>query len=160
MKFILNHSDSLRRYTSILCFSLLFGVAGLLTGCKAEPLWNRPNPEIVLRGFLQSAEAQRTDLVWNYLGEKTRDALSREAENFNKLIDKNDHPRKPEEMMRFGHVISSTREYKKLEVISADQSRAVVRIVRLNDMPHIDVVLTRENDRWTVELPLRQEKDV
>jgi len=135
-------------------------MAATLIGCKAEPAWNRQDPEVVLRGFLQSAEAQRTDLVWNYLGENTRAALSHEAEKFNKNIEKNSHPRKPEEMMRFGHVISSTREYKKLEVISADQSRAVVRIVRLNEMSPIDVVLTRENDRWTVELPLRQEKDV
>ena len=61
--------------------------------------------------------------------------------------------RHPEDMLRFGHVISSTREYKKLELIQSDASVATVRIVR-HDESGLDIEMHNEDGRWTIELPI------
>ena len=159
MKNVRSH-NAIQICVRFLTFSA-FLVAALLGGCAAEPVWNRSEPDVVLKGFLQSADAQRTELVWNYLGDKTRAALEQEADAFNCSLPRDDaEKRTPHQMLRFGHVISSTREYKKLEVLSSDDQKARVRIVRHNDLAPIDVELIRENHRWTVELPISQKKDL
>ena len=61
--------------------------------------------------------------------------------------------RHPEDMLRFGHVISSTREYKKIELIQSDESVATVRIVR-HDESGLDIEMHHEDGRWTIELPI------
>lgn len=137
--------------------SLSFMAAGcafvcLLSACQAPPVWERNDPEVVLKGFLQSAEAQRTDLVWHYLGQNTRTHLQQKVDAFNARF-KGVMSRQPEDMIRFGHVISSTREYKKLELIQSDETGATVRIIR-HDASNLDVEMKKENGRWTIDLPI------
>ena len=52
-----------------------------------------------------------------------------------------------------GHVISSTREYKKLEVSSKTDQEAMVDIV-MHDGSKKSVRLHRESGRWAIDLPL------
>lgn len=124
----------------------------MFCACQAPPVWERQDPEIVLKGFLQSADAQRTDLVWNYLGDHTRDILQQKADALNQRF-MGVMSRQPEDMLRFGHVMSSTREYKKIELVRQDESVAIVRIVR-HDAPGLDIEMRNENGRWAIDLPL------
>lgn len=135
--------------------AMVFGglaLASVFSACQAPPVWERNDPEVVLRGFLQSAEAQRTDLAWNYLSKNTREKLQQKVDAFNQRFE-GVMMRQPEDMLRFGHVISSTREYKKLELIQSDASVATVRIVR-HDESGLDIEMHNEDGRWTIELPI------
>ena len=134
--------------------TLLFTMALACLGCKAPPVWEREDPDVVLRGFLQSADAERTDLVWNYLSKNTRDILQKKADEFNQ-ISKTERP--AHEMIRFGHVMSSTREYKKLDVENENDLEAVVNIVKHDDST-IQVVLKKEDGHWTIDLPLERQE--
>ena len=56
-------------------------------------------------------------------------------------------------MIRTGHVVSSTREYRKFELVSETETESVVEIV-LQDETRIPVTLHRESDRWALDLPV------
>lgn len=123
-----------------------------MPGCGAAPVWQRENPEVVLTGFLETAEVQDTETMWEFLDAQTRDALQKKADAFNASAE-NGHPRKAWEMLRPGHVMATTREYKKIKPQTVTDTTAVVSIV-LHDDSEITVTMQRENNRWTVALPL------
>ena len=133
--------------TAIFFFLLL---SFILIGCRGVPVWQREDPEDVLDGFLQTAESQDIEAMWEFLSEKTRSRLTERAEAFNARSGVTSH--RGCDMLRPGHVLSSTREYKKLEVASQDDSSAAVDIV-LHDGSRITVRLHREAGRWVIDLP-------
>ena len=124
----------------------------MLYGCGGTPVWLRNDPSDVVKGYLQAVEVQDEATVWEFLSQETRNRLEQMAENYNR-----DHasspPLKGREMLRFGHVLSSTREYKKIVVSTKDDNHAVVNIV-LHDESTLSVDLFRESDRWAIGLPL------
>lgn len=136
------------KLASILCFLML----SFCYGCGGKPVWLRDDPDEVLAGFLQTTEAQSTETMWEYLSSETRRKLEERAEAFN-ADTSNGEKRRGRDMLRAGHVLSSTREYKKLEVAASDDKEAVVNIV-MHDETIIAVKLYREDGRWAVTLPL------
>ena len=95
--------------------------------------------------------------MWEYLSTATQKNLDKRADAFN-AQSQNGIPRKGCDMLRTtGHVISSTREYKKIEVSSQTAEEAVVNIV-MHDGSVKSLTLHRENGRWTIDLPLGMEK--
>ena len=132
-------------------FILLFFVT-VMTGCGAGPIWTRDNPKDVLSGFLQTTESQSTETMWEYLSEGTRSKLEARAAEFNAKTE-NGEKRRGCDMLRAGHVLSTTREYKKLEVASNDEQEAIINIV-MHDGSIIPVSLHREANRWAIDLPL------
>ena len=138
-------------YVSV--FLLLF----MINGCGAGPVWTRDDPRDVVNGFLQTAEVQNVGEMWEYLSTATQKSLNERADAFN-AQSQNGIPRKGCDMLRTtGHVISSTREYKKIEVSSQTAEEAVVNIV-MHDGSVKSLTLHRENGRWTIDLPLGMEK--
>ena len=130
----------------------------MLGGCGAGPVWTRDDPRDVLNGFLQNAEVQNVENMWEFLSASTQEALNARAEAFNAGshdgIPYKGAPRKGCDMLRTtGHVISSTREYKKLEVSSKTDQEAMVDIV-MHDGSKKSVRLHRESGRWAIDLPL------
>ncbi len=123
-----------------------------ICGCGGTPVWMRDDPKDVLYGFLQTVEAQSTETMWEYLTDETRRKLEARAEAFNANAENGDK-RKGYDMLRAGHVLSSTREYKKLEVAASDDKEAVVNIV-MHDETKVAIKLYREGGRWAVSLPL------
>ncbi len=122
-------------------------------GCGEGPLWTRSDPDEVLYGFLIASDSMDTETIWEFLGKNTREKLQASAEEFNKTAPENGK-RKPHQMMRTFHVISSTREFKKLETVSSDEQKAVVQIV-MHEGEAIPVELIREGKRWAIELPFQ-----
>jgi len=133
------------------CVAVLV-LGGVVYGCSGQPAWEKDAPDDVLKAFLSAAESQDLPLAWAFLGHSTREALDSQAASFN-AAHPNLPPREGVDMLRFGRMLSSTREYKKFEVTSADADRAVVSIV-LHDATQIDVELRRESGRWAIDLPV------
>lgn len=129
---------------------LLLFLIFMLSGCGDGPTWTRSDPEDVLYGFLLSSEAMDTETMWEYLSEGTREKLETKASEFNRTAPENGS-REPHEMLRTFHVISSTREFKKLETVSSDKHKASVNIV-MHEGAAIPVELIREGKRWAIEL--------
>ena len=123
-----------------------------MNGCKKYESWMDDDPAAVLKAFLTTVEYQNSEKVWNYLSEENRKQLQNRADAVNALQN-GTKQQIPADMLRFGHVISSTREYEKFEVKSQDEQTAVVAII-LHDKSTILVEMKRENQRWTVDLPL------
>ena len=139
----------------ILAAACVFCVS--LSGCGGTPVWQRDDPDEVVAGFLSAVEAQDSDVVWEFLSSQTREKLEKRAEDFNNLPEHGNTVR-GRDMLRFGHVLSSTREYKKIIVASSDETHAAVQIV-LHDGAVIPVDLHRESNRWTVDLPLEKSEN-
>ncbi len=129
---------------------ILFSV--MMYGCRGTPVWLRSDPAEVVRGYLQAVESQDEEAVWEFLSQETRNQLEQKAGEYNRkhAAVQSRHGR---EMLRFGHVMSSTREYKKIVVATKDANHAVVNIV-LHDESALSVDLFRESDRWAIGLPL------
>ena len=95
--------------------------------------------------------------MWEYLSGATREALDSRARAFN-AASGGALERKGYDMLRTtGHVISSTREYKKLEISSQTDQEAVVDIV-MHDGSKKSIRLHREDGRWAIDLPIEVEK--
>lgn len=124
----------------------------ILAGCGAGPIWTREDPEDVLTGFLQATEGQSPETMWEFLSSETRRKLEERASSFN-ATSTNGETRRGYDMLRAGHVLSSTREYKKIELASLDGEKAIVNIV-MHDGSNIPVALHREDGRWAIDLPL------
>ena len=138
-------------------YASVFLLSFMVNGCGAGPVWTRDDPRDVVNGFLQTAEVQNVEVMWEYLSTATQKSLNERADAFN-AQSQNGSSRKGFEMLRTtGHVISSTREYKKLEVSSQTAEEAVVDIV-MQDGSVKSLTLHRENGRWTIDLPLGTEK--
>ena len=90
--------------------------------------------------------------MWEFLSDKTRKALDERASRLND-IPNHGISRSGFEMLRTGHVLSSTREYKKLVLASQNNDSAEVDIVLHNDK-NIRIPLKKENGRWAVDLPI------
>lgn len=136
-----------------LCACLLTcALSCFLLGCGAKPVWQREDPDVVLTGFLQATEGQSPELMWEFLDLQTRERLQQKANAFNASA-QNGHTRKAWEMLRPGHVMSTTREYKKIKLETVTDTTAVVHII-LHDDSEIPVTMQREDNRWTVALPL------
>lgn len=127
-------------------------LGGGIWGCSGQPAWKKDAPDDVLKAFLSAAESQDLPLAWEFLGHSTREALASQAASFN-AAHPNLPPREGADMLRFGRMLSSTREYKKFEVTSADADKAMVSIV-LHDAAQINVELRRESGRWVIDLPV------
>ena len=142
-----------RRYWQVILNGVLFlCFLALMYGCGGTPVWLRDDPSEVVKGYLQAVEIQDEDTVWEFLSQNTRSQLEHQAELFNQSHPSS-LPRKGADMLRFGHVLSSTREYRKIVVSTEDESHAVVNIV-LHDESTLSVDLFRESDRWAIGLPL------
>ena len=109
------------------------------------------DPREVVKGFLLDVETQNNASVWKYLGTSTRAELDRLASEYNARHAS--PPRRGEDRIRTGHVVSSTREYRKFELVSETETESVVEIV-LQDETRIPVTLHRESDRWALDLPV------
>ena len=136
----------------ILNVALILVFCAILSGCGGTPVWLRDDPADVVKGYLQAVESQDENTVWEFLSEQTRQKLDQSAEKFNQNP-ASGAPRKGKDMLRFGHVISSTREYKKIVLSTKDDNHAVVNIVLHDETTH-SVELIRESDRWAIALPL------
>ena len=121
-------------------------------GCGGVPVWMRSAPDTVVYEYLQAVETQDYDTAWEFLSEQTRRDLDAKAAEFNAMPD-HGVTVTGREMLRFGHVLSSTREYKKIAVASANDTVAEVEII-LHDASKIPVTLHRESNRWAVNLPI------
>lgn len=146
-------NTKIQKHKAARLFAPLFFVwACLLTSCGAGPVWQREDPDVVLSGFLVAVESQNTKEMWEYLDPKTRDALQKKADDFNKNP-QNGHKRQAWDMLRPGHVMATTREYKRIKLDKADEHSANVDIV-LHDDSKVTVTMQRIDNRWTVALPL------
>ena len=125
----------------------------LLPACREVPTWERNEPEVVLSGFLIASDAMDTEAMWEYLSEDSQTKLKNKAEEFNKTVPERGR-HEPHQMIRTFHVISSTREFKKLETVSSDKHKATVNIV-MHEGDAIPVTLIREEKRWAIELPFQ-----
>lgn len=121
-------------------------------GCGAGPVWTRDDPCEVLSGFLLATEVQDAEEMWEYLSAGTRDKLDEKARELNALV-ADGMPRKGFDMLRAGHVLSTTREYKKIELASQNGQNANVNLV-LHDGSIIAIVMHREEKRWVIDLPV------
>lgn len=120
--------------------------------CSGTKNCDKTDPEDVLKGFLQDLDAQDYDSVWACLSQTSQNALRSKARAFNQNHPEN--PRLPQDLLRAGHVVSSTREYKKFETLSLNGQCATVAIVMQNNLPTIKTTLCLENDHWKISLPL------
>ena len=145
----LSQQLKLRRNAGILAFGFL--LTGM-SGCGGTPVWMRDDPAEVVSGYLSAVEGQNPEIVWEFLSSPTREKLEKRAEAFNEASDHGVSMRGMD-MLRFGHVLSSTREYKKILVSSSDDRHATVHIVR-HDESVIPIDLHRESERWVIDLPL------
>ena len=132
-------------------FCILF-MTSFLAGCGSRPVWMRDDPCDVLAGFLQTTEYRGVDEMWEYLSAETRQRLDSRAQEFNAMQPEGGQ-RRGCDMIRAGHVLSTTREYKKLELAFENDRNAVVKIV-LHDGNTIDVAMHRDAQRWAIDLPL------
>lgn len=131
---------------------IVLGIFCMLCACGEGPVWTRDDPRTVLSGFLADAEYQDMATVWEYLSGETRQKLDQMATAFNASAE-NGSPRKGYEMLRVGHLLSSTREYRKIELVSSDDTSAVLHII-LHDETYKTVTLHREEGRWAIDLPI------
>ena len=129
----------------IICACLLCG------GCGSDPAY-RDDPCDVVREYLVAVEMQDNQAVWAFLSGDTRKKLDDKAAQFNDLPEHGNN-RDGVDMFRTGHVLSSTREYKKLVLASQNNDSADVDIV-LHDDKTLRIRLTKESGRWAIHLPI------
>lgn len=139
-------------FSRLCVLSVLFILTCLLSACGEGPVWMRDDPRTVLAGYLQEAEYQDTASMWEYLSADTRGKLDSLAADFN-ASEANGKPRKGHEMLCPGHVLATTREYRKLEIISSNNEIAVLHII-LHDDTYKTVTLHKEEGRWAINLPI------
>ena len=130
--------------------SIVLGACVFLS-CGGPAPCESDDPCDVVKFFLTSADAQANEYVWKCLSGKTQAALEARAEAFNKAH-AGQH-RRGFDMIRAGHVMSSTREYKKFELASQNDDSASVDIIK-HDGSKLTIVLHREDNRWAMDLPL------
>lgn len=122
------------------------------TGCGAPDPCFDEDPKNVVKQYLTMLEAQNEARAFLCLSDETKTWLEKQAADFND--DNPNRKRTPAQMIRAGHVISSTREYKKFEVDSETPSNATVSIV-MQDGTRIPIELIRQKDkRWAIQLPV------
>ena len=90
-----------------------------LVACSAKDPCLSDDPRDVVKQYLQMLDAQNEAKALGCLTDEAQNALAQRAEAFNAVHA--DGKREPSEMLRAGHVIASTREYKKFEVQSEDE---------------------------------------
>ncbi len=135
-----------------ICGAALIVCACLLcVGCGSEPAY-RDDPCDVVREYLYAVEMQDNEAVWAFLSGDTRNKLEQKAAQFNDLPE-HGNSRAGVDMFRTGHVLSSTREYKKLVLASQNNDLADVDIVLHNDKT-LRVQLKKESGRWAINLPI------
>lgn len=130
---------------------ILFILATLHISCSGEEIWERQNPSNFLRNYLYAVDIQAHDAVWSFLSSESQNHLDRRAKALAVLTKNNSYAGK--DMLRLGHVLSSTREYKKFELLSNDGQRAEVEIIR-HEGASLYIQLTREHGQWKITLPL------
>lgn len=114
-----------------------------LLACTPKQPWEEKSADSALTQFLWSLEVQDHDTVWEFLSDSDRNALDALAKPIK--------GKEGKDMLQMGHVLSSTREYKKFEILSKKDDWAEVAIV-LHDESKIRVVMQKERGRWTVDL--------
>lgn len=128
----------------------LLVLAFLHFSCSGEDAWERQDPSDFLRGYLYAVESQDHDSVWAFLSVDSQAQLTQRAQAF-AVLAKTDSSGK--DMLRLGHVLSSTREYKKFDVLSNDGQTARVDIIR-HEGTDLRIELKREQGFWKIALPL------
>ena len=132
-------------------FALCVYFAVFCASCGSQPAY-RDDPCDVVREYLVSVEVGDIDSVWTFLSDTTREQLDSRAAAYNEMP-QHGTMRTGREMLRTGHVLASTREYKKLVLASRTAESADVDIV-LHDDSALRITLKNENGRWAVMLPL------
>lgn len=130
-------------------------VCCVVSSCSAKDPCLSDDPRDVVKRYLVMLDAQNEEGAYACLSSEAQKSLADRAEAFN--ADHPDGKRTPGEMLRAGHVVASTREYKKFEVQTEDRTKAVVDIV-MQDGRKIPVALRREAERWSIELDISREK--
>ncbi len=134
------------------CIAALILCIGLMCcGCGSKPAY-RDDPCDVVKAYLAAVEGQDNEAIWAFLSDETRKKLDDKAAQFNASPDSG-RTRTGADMIRAGHVLSSTREYKKMVLASQNNDSADVDIV-LHDDRNLRIQLKKENGRWAVELPI------
>lgn len=134
------------------CFHALQGctvfvlLSVVLLACAPKEPWEQKDAAKVLENFLISVENQDRDSVWEFLKQQDRDALERLGQKAGL---------EGKDMLNFGHVLSSTREYKRFETVQHDDSRALVAIQK-HDGSQIELELNKERGHWVVGLDIAQ----
>lgn len=131
------------------CFFLFVFSMMMTMGCGV-PAHLREDPESVFRNFLLSLDAHDVEGACVFLSNETRAWLDVRAA----ALSSEGVSRTGCALLRPGHVFSSTREYKKFELSSAQthDNEAVIEIV-MHDASRIPIVLRRESNRWAIDLP-------
>ena len=136
-------------FRCILVLSLCIGL--MCCGCGSKPAY-RDDPCDVVKAYLTAVEIQDNEAIWEFLSSDTRKKLDDKASQFN-ATPEHGKSRMGADMLRAGHVLSSTREYKKVVLASQNNDSADVDIV-LHDDRNLRIQLKKENGRWAVELPI------
>ncbi len=131
----------------------VLGTSLFFSGCSNHEDWMQDDPEKVLSAFLISTESQDIESMWEFLSESSRTKLNQLADDFNRIP--GSKARRGCDMIRPGHVLYSTREYKKIEVVSQDNLSAQVDIVMHDDLRK-SIFMRRETKRWAIDLPSEQ----
>ncbi|MFA5624593.1 MAG: hypothetical protein WC966_06020 [Bradymonadales bacterium] len=100
------------------------------------------DPAKALQNFVIHAERQNNDVVWEFLSQKDREALEALAK---------EGKQEAKELLVFGNAFALTREFKRYETIEKESDTATVGIKK-QDGTQLDVKMTRERERWTVDL--------
>lgn len=119
--------------------------------CSGEDAWERQDPSDFLRAYLYAVESQDHESVWAFLSVDSQTQLAQRAQALAALAKTDSYTGK--DMLRLGHVLSSTREYKKFDVLSNDGQTAQVDIIR-HEGTDLRIELKREQGFWKIALPL------
>lgn len=138
------HNRAMRRIG--LAFAAM---AWMSAACGSNDPCLSDDPRDVVKQYLSLLDAQNEAGAFECLSRQAQDALTQRADAFNAANPGSE--RKPSEMLRAGHVIASTREYKKFEIQSQDGAQAAVGII-MQDGSQIPVLLRRDGTRWAVDL--------
>lgn len=123
----------------------------LPTACGAKKGFELDEPQAFVKAYLQTLDAQDNDDAWAFLSARSKHSLEKLANDYNQTHDGAN--RSPAHMLRFGHVIASTREYKKIQCSTQNDAAAIVDVVLQNGNT-IQIPLVKENSQWAVDLPI------
>ena len=138
----------------ISCACRLVALLSLLclpVACSAKKGFELDEPQAFVKAYLQTLDAQDNDDAWAFLSSRSKNSLEKLALDYNQTHDGVN--RAPAHMLRFGHVIASTREYKKILCSNQNESSAVVDVVLQNGNT-LQIQLVKENSQWAVDLPI------
>lgn len=144
----------IRTQNWIPCACRLIALLTLLclpTACSAKKGFELDEPQAFVKAYLQTLDAQDNDNAWAFLSSPTKNSLEKLANDYNQSHDGVN--RSPALMLRFGHVIASTREYKKINCTGRNDASATVDVVLQNGNT-LQIHLVKENSQWAVDLPI------